>query len=337
MRAKEFIVEGQGLRAAKPNEVYASADGTEYKFTSWNWDFPPAPDLQYADMAEVEAAVLEVTGGSKDKIHWVNKPAGRSKSFAYAVFASDEGEELWIGKFYDRKNPNNTIQDKDVKAVLGLSAAGKSSSVKAESALQPGQLGLADNRARGVGSIIKVVSEHAQGEMLTTSLNAAADNQPIVFTGGAAQASALQDDFCEVIAPVAMISGHSLVTGHLAQAFADVFKGPLRAATISFPAEQNNPLVDSYIISNGISLGVSHKGKQGAKATITNIWKAKEEAAATESGAAYIKKYPAAVEILDDEHEVGVRGREGEVRRRAAVDGERAAGGQREGAASERL
>ena len=299
MRAKEFIVEGQGLRAGKPGEVYASADGIEYKFQSWNWDFPPAPELQYADMQELEAAVLEVTDGAKDKIHWVNKPASRSKSFAYAIFASDEGEELWIGKFYDRKNPNNTIQDKDVKAVLGLSAAGKSSAVKAESALQPGQLGLADNRARGVGSIIKVVSEHAQGEMLTTSLNAAANNQPIVFTGGAPMASALQDDFCEVIAPVAMISGHSLVTGHLAQAFADVFKGPLRTATISFPAEQNNPLVDSYIISDGISLGVSHKGKQGAKATITNIWKAKEEAAATPSGAAYIKKYPAAVEILD--------------------------------------
>jgi hypothetical protein len=299
MRAKEFIVEGQGLRAARPNEVYTSADGIDYKFTSWNWDFPPAPDFQYADMTELEAAILEVTDGAQDKIHWVNKPASRSKSFAYAIFATDDGDELWIGKFYDRKNPNNTIQDKDVKAVLGLSAAGKSSAVKAESALQPGQLGLADNRARGPGSIIKVISEHAQGEMLIASLNAASNNQPIVFVGGAAMASALQDDFCEVVAPIAMISGHNQVTGHLAQAFADVFKGPLRAATISFPVEQNNPLVDSYIISNGISLGVSHKGKQGAKATITNIWKAKEEAAASESGAAYIKKYPAAVEILD--------------------------------------
>ena len=299
MRAKEFIVEGQGLRAGRPGEVYASADGTEYKFKSWNWDFPPAPELQYADMEELENAVLEITDGAMDKIHWVNKPAARSKSFAYAIFETDEGQSLWIGKFYDRKNPNNTIQDKDVKAVLGLSAAGKSSAVKAESALQPGQLGLADNRARGVGSIIKVVSEHAQGEMLTTSLQAAAGNQPIVFTGGAAQASALQDDFCEVVAPVAMITGHSVVTGHLAQAFADVFKGQPKGATISFPVEQNNPLVDSYIISNGISLGVSHKGKQGAKATITNIWQAKEQAADTSTGAAYIKKYPAAVEILD--------------------------------------
>lgn len=306
MRAKEFIVEGQGLRAARPNEVYADANGVEYEFQSWNWDFPPAPDLQYADTEELEAGILLATNQDKHKIHWVNPNSStRAKSFAYAIFAEKQNNqnvppnELWIGKFFDRKNPNNTIQDKDVKAVLGLSAAGKSSAVKAQSALQPGQLGLADNRARGVGSIIKIVSGHAQGPMLTASLTSASTDQPIVFTGGAGMAGALQDDFCEVVAPVAMITGHSKVTGHMAQAFADVFGGPPNGATISFPAEQNNPLVDSYIILNKVSLGVSHKGKQGAKATITNIWQAKEEAAKTDSGKVVVANFPAAVEILD--------------------------------------
>lgn len=305
MRATEFIIEGQGLRAGKPGEIYADANGVEYEFHSWNWDFPPAPDFQYASTQDLEAAVLATTGNAKDKIHWVNPNSStRAKSFAYAVFSEKTDgntppKELWIGKFFDRKNPNNTIQDKDVKAVIGLSAAGKSSTVKAESALQPGQLGLADNRPRGVGAIIKVVSEHAQGPMLTAALNAAAQNKPIVFAGGGSIQSALQDDFCEVVAPVAMISSHSQVTGHLAQAFSDVFKGALQGATISFPADQNNPLVDSYILSNGASLGVSHKGKQGAKATITNIWKAKDEAIKTPNGRKAAKEFPEAVAILD--------------------------------------
>ena len=180
MRAKEFIVEGQGLRAAKPNEVYADANGIEYEFQSWNWDFPPAPDLQYKDTKDLEAGVLLATNQNKHKIHWVNPNSStRAKSFAYAVFAEKRDDktqpanELWIGKFFDRKNPNNTIQDKDVNAVLGLSAAGKSSAIKAQSALQPGQLGLADNRARGVGSIVTVVSKHPQGPMLTASLKSA--------------------------------------------------------------------------------------------------------------------------------------------------------------------
>lgn len=299
MRAREFIIEGSGLRAARPGEVYVDANGTEFKFQSWNWQFP-ADAEGYPDMASLEAAVLDVVGGDKNKVAWINKPMTRSKSFGYAVFASDDGQELWIGKFYDRKNPNNTILDKEVKAVLGLSAGGKTSAVKADAALQPGDLGLADNRARNFSSLLKVVAGHASGPMLTEAMNSAASNTPIVFTGGAPLSSALQDDFCEVLAPIAMMNKHSAVVGQLDQAVADVFKGDdIAGASLQFPAGQNNPLIDSYIIKNGITLGVSSKGKQGAKASITNIWKAKEEAAQNPTGQTYIKKFPEAVAVLD--------------------------------------
>jgi hypothetical protein len=299
MRAREFIIEGSGLRAARPGEVYVDAEGTEFKFQSWNWQHP-ADAEGYPDMASLEAAVLDVVGGDKNKVAWINKPMTRSKSFGFAVFASDDGQELWIGKFYDRKNPNNTILDKEVKAVLGLSAGGKTSAVKAEAALQPGDLGLADNRARNFSSLVKAVSGHANGPMLTEAMNSAASNTPIVFTGGAPLSSALQDDFCEVLAPIAMMNGHSVIVGQLEQAVADVFKGgDISGASLQFPAGQNNPLIDSYIIKNGITLGVSSKGKQGAKASITNIWKAKEEAAQNPTGQTYIAKYPEAVAVLD--------------------------------------
>jgi hypothetical protein len=302
MRAFEFLIEGSGLRAAKPGEVYVDNQGTEFKFQSWNWQFP-ADAPAYTDPAELEQGVLDVVAGDQNKIAWANSPKG-NKSFGYAVFASDAGEELWVGKFYRAKNPNNTILDKEVKQFLGLSAGsaagGTSAAVKAEAALQPGQLGIADNRSRSTGAVIKAVSSHAQGPMLVDALNQAAGGESVVFVGGASMVSALQDDFCEVVAPVAMIAGHPQVVGQLRQAVADVFKGgDLDGASISFPVEQNNPLVDSYIIKDGISLGVSHKGKQGAKATITNIWKAKEEAAQSSTGAAYIKKFPEAVYVLD--------------------------------------
>jgi hypothetical protein len=298
MRATEFLFEGSGLRAAKAGEVYVDTDGNEFKFQSWNWQFPSnAPAFE--NEADLEQGVLSVVGGDQNKIAWANSPRG-NKSFGYAVFASDAGEELWVGKFYRAKNPNNTILDKEVKQFLGLVAGGKSSTVKAEAALQPGQLGIADNRARNVGSVVKAVGTHQQGEMLTQSLAQAMSGEPIVFVGGAPIASALQDDFCEVVAPVAMISGHPQVSGQLEQAVADVFKGgDLNGASISFPVEQNNPLVDSYIIKDGISLGVSHKGKTGAKATITNIWKAKEEAGQSATGQTYIAKYKEAVAVLD--------------------------------------
>jgi hypothetical protein len=311
MRAKEFIVEGSGLKAAKSGEVYADDQGTEFKFQSWNWQFPADAQI-YTTPIELEQGVLDAVNGDQNKIVWANSPKG-NKSFAYAIFASDSGEEKWIGKFYRAKNPNNTIADWEVKQFLGLSAGGKdkksSSAIKSESALKPGQLGLADNRSRTTGSVIKLVSSHAHGPMLVDALNQAASGDNIVFVGGASMVSALQDDFCETLAPVAMIAGHQQVVGQLQQAIVDVFKGgDLGGASISFPVEQNSPLIDSYIIKDGISLGVSSKGKQGAKATITNIWKAKEEAAQNTTGQAYIKKFPEAVYILDTcKVEVGLK------------------------------
>lgn len=303
MRAKEFIIEASGLRAAKPGETYVDDTGTEYRFQSWNWQFPADAD-GYSDMASLEAGILDVTGSDKNKIAWVNKPLTRSKSFAFAVFAADNNDEKLIGKFYDRKNPNSTITDTEVKQVLGLSAGTKdkktSSAVKVDAAMQPTDFNLADNRPKVFNNIVKAVSEHKNSNMLVTALNAAAAGQPIIWQSGAGISSALQDDFCEVLGPIAMMNDHPQIVGDLAQAVSDVFKGgDIKGAALIFPSSLINPLVDSYISKNGITLGVSSKGKQGARATITNIWKAKNEAEQNTTGKTYVAKYTEAVKILD--------------------------------------
>ena len=308
MRASEFLFEASGLRAARPGEIYVDPQSVEYKFVSWNWQFPSNPNVvQYASSADMQAEILQVTAGDKNKIIWVNAPSARSKSWGYASFADPQGNEIWIGKFYDRKNPNSTISDTEVKTVTGLTAGGASgkgtgAAIKAAAALQPGDLGIADNRARNINSIQKVVSTHAQGTMLSASITNTTNGEEITFQGGAPIANALQDDFCEVIAPIAIISGHEVVGGSVSAALMDVFKTEIlesNSVLIRFPPDQNNPLIDSFIVAGGIELGVSSKGKQGAKATITNIWKAKDDASKTTNGAIYVAKHAAAVEVLD--------------------------------------
>jgi hypothetical protein len=97
-----------------------------------------------------------------------------------------------------------------------------------------------------------------------------------------------------------MIAGHPMVTGQLNLALADVFgSASLKGATLGFPKDENSPLIDSYIYLGKRSLGVSSKGKSGAKATITNIWKAKREAEQGANGPALLAKYAPAAEILD--------------------------------------
>ena len=304
MRVFEFLIEAVGLKGGSPGEIYTDPNGVEFKFQSWNWEFPAGEDQQYPTMQDMEAAALEQAGGDKGKIIWINKPQSRSKSFAYARFEADNGQEILIGKFYDRKNPNNTIFDAEAKSAAGLTAGGKdkktSSAVKSEAALKPLDVGIGDSRSRTAQSIIKTISAHKDGAMLTAGLNAAVNGEPIVFPGAGKIVPAIQDDFGEVFAPIAMISGHPQVSGHMQEAIADVFKGgDLSGATISYPVSLINGLVDSYIQKGGIELAVSSKGKQGAKGSIGNIHKAKEDSAQSSTGQAYIKKFAEAARILD--------------------------------------
>jgi hypothetical protein len=304
MRAFEFLIEAVGLKGGNPGEIYTDVNGVEFKFQNWNWEFPAGEEQQYATMQDMEAAALEQAGGDKGKIIWINKPQNRSKSFAYARFEADNGQEILIGKFYDRKNPNNTIYDAEAKAAAGLTAGGKdhktSAAVKSEAALKPFDVGIGDSRSRTAQSVVKTISTHKDGAMLVAGLNAAVNGEPIVFPGAGKIVPAIQDDFGEVFAPIAMISGHPQVKGHMQEAIVDVFKGgDLSGATISYPVSLINGLIDSYIQKGGIELAVSSKGKQGAKGSIGNIHKAKEDSAKSSTGRAYIETFAKAAEILD--------------------------------------
>jgi hypothetical protein len=300
MRFREFLLfEGQGLKAASPGEIYVDKDGTPFQFQEWDYKYPNDAPKFDSLKATVQAA-QEVEAETSAEIRWFNQPSQSLKSFGLAKFKADNGKEIWLGRFFQSSNPNNTILD-NMATTLGLSPdKKKSSAVKAESNLQPGQVGVADNKSRRIPAVIKVVASHEKGDMLVKSLQAASQGQPIVFEGGAPIVTALQDDFCEVVAPVAIISGHNVIKGPIDVAVRDIFKGEdISQAAVVFPPDQNNPLVDSFILLGKMQMGVSHKGKQGAKASITNIWKAKEEASQTSTGQAYIEKYAEAVAILD--------------------------------------
>lgn len=306
MRINDILFEGAGLKSARPGEVYTDPNGVEYKFIKWDWAHPAKQD-QYPTPDSMTADIQQYTGNNPDKIVWLNKPTNALKSFAVAQFQNDAGQDLWIGKFYRSKSMSNTIADKEARLGAGLTAgrAGKksSSAVKYENKLKPAELGLASDKPQSVQQIISVVQKHPQGPMLSQAVTEAATAKPIVFVDGAPMQSALQDDFGEVISPVAMISNHPAVKGAFAEAVKDIFKGEgLKGAGIIFPSGSNNPLVDSYIVSpSGIQMGVSSKGgvSGGAQATVTVAWKAKEEAMETATGRAYVKKFKDAAEFLD--------------------------------------
>jgi hypothetical protein len=298
MRVIDILNESNGIKAGTPGELYTAADGTEYAFQKWNWQFPVRTD-KYEDLEQMQADILKLTGNDQNKIFWCNQP-NRAKSFGYATFKADNGQEIWVGKFFQMRKPTNTIYDGELTQFAGLSKPKSSAAVKESANLKPSAFGLNDTKARGAKTIESAVLSHSSGAMLAPAFTQLMSGQAVTFLGGAGIAKALQDDFGEIVAPVAMTVGHPVITGQLDLAIGDVFGGgDLKGATIGYPVDENAPLIDSYIYKGGRSLGVSSKGKTGAKATITNIWKAKEEAAQSSNGPALVAKFAAASEILD--------------------------------------
>lgn len=307
------LMEGSGLRAGTPGEIYTDTNGKEYTFIEWDWNYPNDSDM-FAGMPELDAGFKEVQKANPDvTFRLVKQMTPRMKSFAFAKFAQmdDQGNkipktDLWLTGFYSRKSAGNTILDKEARLV-GLSAgsATSTSSVKGkmDSRLQPGDLGLGDNKARAVDVVIATVGkDQNNGPMLQKAATEASSNEAIVFEKGKPILGALQDDFMEVVAPIAIIKKHNAVKGPINVAVQDIWSNTsqdLDGATIMFPEGQNNPLVDCYISKDGIQMGVSHKGKTGANASISNIWKAKESAKKTKTGQTYIQQYAEAVQILD--------------------------------------
>ena len=311
MRYYQFkLTEGSGLRLANPGEIYTDTNGDEYEFVEWDNNYPSNAD-KFNSAEEVQEAIAEITKQNpKIDIRWIKEPTRNMKCFAFAKFQlTDENsnviKQVWLGNYYAKKSPLNSIKDGEARTV-GLSAGGaaSTSSVKGklDSKLQPGDLGLGDNKSRSIDQIASEVSKDANnGPMLQKGIMEARNNEQIVFPGGAPIKGALQDDFMEIVAPIAIINDHQSVRGSHKVAIQDIFGNGanLDNSTIMFPEGQNNPLIDCYIQKDGIQMCVSHKGKTGANASISNIWKAKESAKKTQTGRSYIEKYAEAVEVLD--------------------------------------
>jgi len=303
-----ILDESSGLQGRTPNSVYTDKDDTEYGFVQWDaypqderQKFDSAEELvQVADQIKKELAVKKVD------VRWANEPTDRSRSFAFGKFKSMDGnKELWVGGYFNGQKDSTSSTIKDATMIdLGLrrGSTNRTSTTHKKTSLnvQPGAFRINTSRPSAVETIKAAVSKHESGEMLVGAINNAISKETITFVDGATMQSPIQDDFMEVVAPIAVIHGHPVLQGPIDIAISDIFKGEdLKDATVTFPIDQNSPLVDCYINKGGMQMAISHKGKKGAKASVSNIYKAKNDAANTQTGQTYLKKFKNAVEVLD--------------------------------------
>ena len=238
--------------------------------------FPSMPGAysDYQEMADVGKDLFK----QYPQITWVNKPTNASKAFAILTFDGPEpGQKTYFGKFFSniKADMSSMWGNNELPGgwQLNKAASLKGSYYK----LKPSDLFEPDSTFESPSACVAAIKANPKNnpavpkivpgmEELLTGVFPTFENVGDMVT-------AVRDDLGETIGPIAMIQGMNVGSG--AEAARKDLLGPqgsYAGSSIYFPASKINGLVDSYITTpDGVEIGVSSKGEQGAKASVKNI------------------------------------------------------------------
>lgn len=272
-------------------------------------DYYPSMPGAYETPEETEEA-WQKSEQTYPGIVWSNKPKGSSKAFAVLKFDGPaKGKKSYFGRFFNEIKP-------DMAGAWGNGALpggwqlNKTTSLKGTYyRLKPADLFPTDSTfatpANCVAAIgtrpgtkpdqLAIIDKIRPGmkELLTR-------NFP-TFENVGDMGTAVRDDLGETIGPIALIQG--MINTQGAEAARKDILGPngsYSGASIYFPADKNNGLVDSYITTpGGIEIGLSSKGEKGAKASVKNILDGVDKA--REKGMTeLLEKYAEEIKIIQE-------------------------------------
>jgi hypothetical protein len=120
------------------------------------------------------------------------------------------------------------------------------------------------------------------------------------FTNQPGKEEEIRDYLGESIQPLAFVAEASGIEGQWKDAESLLGGAGFKNCKVFFPAEQNNPLCDSYLIApNGLEIGISSKGKDGANASIKNLKDTVDKLREIDPANPLLTKYKKTVEVID--------------------------------------
>ena len=303
MRFTEFskhLTEGRGVFARTPNDppfsavpgnTFGAKEGDPYKFLG----VQPFPDNgQYETAEQLDAKLAEVEKLLTAQIIWRNQRA-KNMAFALAGFMGPNNKPIYFGKFF--KDISGNMHGKwDNDELPGLRPELKASK-KGRAGLKPQDvLGAKDTFTNGKELLTTVLNNPTLDENIKAGMSDFAQGKLPSFPNSADNFEAIRDNLGEIIQTLALTSG--LVGGDADEARRVVLKNAAwQNLSINFPGGKTAGLVDSYLRSGNLSLGVSSKGGTGADASAKNIYDAIVDAA--KAGKDLRKEYPVAADITE--------------------------------------
>ena len=310
MRFREFknITEASGVFNRQAGQMFMNPD-TNHELEFVKIVAYPSDAPKFNSVQDRDEAVQQLNQSLDMDIEWTNNPTAGTLAFGLAYLKepleADAGggqkEATHIfGRYFKQMSevglPANWNSNHFHGYKLQTGAASK-----LQQGLQPQDImGIEEKRYRGIDSLMTAIRASLKSKPdILAGFEAVAQGQlPATFPGQRNIGVAIRDFAGEVIQPIAIMSGVDVGRG-VPAAKADLLPNQdWSDLDVYWPAGKNNNLVDSvFIRQDGLEIGISSKGKQGADASMKNIQDAILKAEKNSPG--LLKTHADVVEIVN--------------------------------------
>lgn len=275
MRAFEFLSESilieksRGLLYRDPGDRFINPQGREIVFKQLT--YMPSKPGAYGTKEELDDAVAQLKQNYPNVV-FVNNQDNSMRAAAVLEFEEPKIKgKLYFARFFKQINNDMASQWKNDN-LPGNWQLQKAASLKSSYKMKPGDIFSPGAEFTTTQDLFNKLSQSSNGKLLAADASAILKGELPVFKGLAEKESAVRDDFGEVLAPAALIQGLIKTSGS-EEAKKILNDNRPWSGTIRFGKGKTQGLTDSYIdLPTGITLGISSKGKDGATASVKNIY-----------------------------------------------------------------
>jgi hypothetical protein len=287
MRYSEFkLVEASGIFNRQPGQMFKHTEtGHELEFIEV---LPyPSDAGQFKTPEDRDAAVEKINQDNDKTIQWTNNPTAGTLAFGVA-YLLDKQDKFYIdapdnskptythvfGRYFEQVRQAGLPANWNSKYMMGYRVQTKAAT-KIVSGLMPQDiLGLEEKRYRGIDSLMADIRTNLKEkpEVLAGFETVAQGTLPAEFENQRELATAIRDYAGEILQPIAIMAGANVGPG-IEACKQDLIPGEdWSDLELYWPSGKNHALIDSaFVRADGLEIGISSKGKDGADASMKNI------------------------------------------------------------------
>lgn len=287
MRYSEFkIVEASGIFNRTAGQMFKNADtGHELEFVKVV--AYPSDATQFQTVEDRDAAVEQVNKENIKTIQWTNNATARALAFGLAYMLDKESDYYKnapdsnkpeytdvFGRYFEQVKLAGLPANWNSKYMMGYKVQ-IGASTKLDAGLMPQDiLGLEEKRYKGNDQLMKDIRVNLKDKpnVLAGFEEMAQGKLPALFPDQREMGPAIRDYAGEILQPIAIIAGADVGEG-IRAAKADLIPNEDWAdLELYWPSGKNHALVDSeFVRADGLTIGISSKGKKGADASMKNV------------------------------------------------------------------